>query len=63
MAEPSKPAEALRRIADERLEKGSRDWAEVHRISGYIEGVEEVNRILSEQLEAFAKRLSIYETH
>lgn len=34
------PAECLRDIAS-RLEPGSRDWSELHRISGYIEGREE----------------------
>ena len=35
------PAERLRQIADTWLVKGSKDWAELHRISGYIEGLEE----------------------
>ena len=45
------PAEKLRHIADENLKKGSKDWAELHRISGYIEGIEQGAGELRMQLE------------
>lgn len=51
------PAETLRRIADERLEHGSKDWAELHRISGYIEGLEE-GRDLLKKLEQMRDKQS-----
>ncbi len=54
-SKPETPAEALRRIADAKLEHGSKEWAELHRVSGYIEGLEEGRDLMKRIVESRSK--------